>query len=117
MKDKIPNNSMQSKSTVATACTKKASLKTIQKQRKRRQSPNDDISNERRQKLLDLILKSNSIRRAANELGINNSTAKSIFYKYKNTGQINKHPRCKKISNDDESESGSRDKPDSEMHD
>lgn len=51
------------------------------------------MSNERRQLLLQLILKTNSIRRAANELGINNSTAKSIFYKYKKTGQINKNPR------------------------
>jgi len=54
--------------------------------RQRRKSPNDDVSNERRQQLLELILKTNSIRRAANELGINNSTAKSIFYKYKQTG-------------------------------
>ena len=54
--------------------------------RSRRKNPNDDISNERRQELLELILKTNSIRRAANELGINNSTAKSIFYKYKQTG-------------------------------
>ena len=54
--------------------------------RSRRKNPNDDICNERRQELLELILKTNSIRRAANELGINNSTAKSIFYKYKQTG-------------------------------
>jgi hypothetical protein len=27
-------------------------------------------------------------------MGINNSTAKSIFYKYKQTGQIYKHPRA-----------------------
>lgn len=54
--------------------------------RSRRKSPNDDVSNERRQQLLELILKTNSIRRAANELKINNSTAKSIFYKYKQTG-------------------------------
>lgn len=63
--------------------------------RQRRKSPNDDISNERRQQLLELILKTNSIRRAANELGINNSTAKSIFYKYKQTGQIHKNPRVR----------------------
>ena len=40
-------------------------------------------------------MKTNSIRRAANELGINNSTAKSIFYKYKQTGQIHKNPRVR----------------------
>ena len=65
--------------------TPKLSQKAISK-RQRRKSPNDDVSNERRQQLLELILKTNSIRRAANELGINNSTAKSIFYKYKQTG-------------------------------
>ena len=54
--------------------------------RKRKKAPNDDVSNERRQALLSLILKTNSIRQAANQLGINNSTAKSIFYKYKQTG-------------------------------
>lgn len=63
--------------------------------RSRRKSPNDDVSNERRQQLLELILKTNSIRRAANELKINNSTAKSIFYKYKQTGQIRKNPRVR----------------------
>lgn len=95
MEGKQPSNSFQS---LSTSSTKRKSSKAIQKQRKRRKSPNDDISNERRQKLLDLILKSNSIRRAANELGINNSTAKSIFYKYKQTGQIFKNPRAKKAS-------------------
>ena len=44
---------------------------------------NDDISNERRQELLNHILQNGSIRAAACHLGINNSTAKSIFYKYK----------------------------------
>ena len=63
--------------------------------RSRRKSPNDDVCNERRQQLLELILKTNSIRRAANELKINNSTAKSIFYKYKQTGQIDKNPRVR----------------------
>ena len=58
--------------------TKKQILK-----RKRNKFPNDDVSNERRQALLELILKTNSIRQAANQLNINNSTAKSIYYKYK----------------------------------
>ena len=74
--------------------SKKQAPKVICK-RSRRKSPNDDVSNERRQQLLELIIKTNSIRRAANQLGINNSTAKSIFYKYKQTGQIHKNPRTR----------------------
>ena len=58
--------------------------------------PNDDVDNERRCLLIKLILRNNSIRQAANELGINNSTAKSIFYKYKKTGMISKKPRNSK---------------------
>ena len=72
--------------------------------RSRRKSPNDDVCNERRQQLLELILKTNSIRRAANELKINNSTAKSIFYKYKQTGQIHKNPRVRNKDGDAPSE-------------
>jgi len=61
--------------------------------RNRRSGLNDDIDNDRRRQLLELIMKTNSIRRASTELGVNNSTAKSIFYKFKQTGQINKQPR------------------------
>jgi DNA invertase Pin-like site-specific DNA recombinase len=77
--------------------------------RSRRKNPNDDICNERRQELLELILKTNSIRRAANELGINNSTAKSIFYKYKQTGQILKNPRLRNKDGNGPSEHESMD--------
>ena len=76
--------------------TEKQTAKVITKQRLRRKNPNDDVCNERRIKLLELILKSNSIRRAANELGNNNSTAKSIYYKYKQTGKIEKTSRVRK---------------------
>lgn len=51
--------------------------------RARCKAPNDDVSNQRRQDLIDLIMKTNSIRCAAKQLGINNSTAKSIYYKFK----------------------------------
>ena len=78
-KSKSDNKSLSSNS------TRKLTSKQISK-RRRKKLPNDDVSNERRQALLDLILKTNSIRQAANQLGINNSTAKSIFYKYKQTG-------------------------------
>ena len=89
----------------------KQSPKVISK-RQRRKSPNDDICNDRRQQLLELILKTNSIRRAANELGINNSTAKSIFYKYKQTGQIHKNPRVRgREDNLDGQNNGSDDYP------
>ena len=81
--------------TLKTKTTNTKQTPKVISKRQRRKSPNDDICNERRQQLLELILKTNSIRRAANELGINNSTAKSIFYKYKQTGQINKNPRVK----------------------
>ena len=55
---------------------------------KRQRNPfaNDDVDNEKRHRLLELIMKTNSIRRAAHQLGINNSTAKSIYYKFKKTG-------------------------------
>ena len=67
--------------------------KSIQK-RRRQSGLNDDIDNNRRHELLQLILKLNSIRQASLQLGINNSTAKSIFYKFKQTGEINKNSRC-----------------------
>ena len=79
------NKKMASTKSKTSCQVSKIAPKVITK-RQRRKSPNDDVCNERRQQLLELILKTNSIRRAANELGINNSTAKSIFYKYKQTG-------------------------------
>ena len=79
------NKKMASTKSKTSQSVSKIAPKEITK-RRRRKSPNDDVCNERRQQLLDLIKKTNSIRRAANELGINNSTAKSIFYKYKQTG-------------------------------
>jgi molybdenum-dependent DNA-binding transcriptional regulator ModE len=60
--------------------------KTITKKRNRNKNTNDDISNEKRKALLDMILSTKSIRNSAKALGINNSTAKSIYYKYKETG-------------------------------
>lgn len=65
------------KSTLSSSNTKK---------RRNRQGGNDFVSNERRQQLVELIGKTSSIREAARKMGINNSTAKSIFYKYKKTG-------------------------------
>ncbi len=56
------------------------------KKKRNRQGGNDFVSNERRQQLVELIGKTSSIREAARKMGINNSTAKSIFYKYKKTG-------------------------------
>lgn len=88
------NKKMASTKSKTSQNVSKLAPKVITK-RQRRKSPNDDVCNERRQQLLELILKTNSIRRAANELGINNSTAKSIFYKYKQTGQIHKNPRVR----------------------
>jgi molybdenum-dependent DNA-binding transcriptional regulator ModE len=68
--------------------TKAVSSKSSQKvkRRRKRDGGNDFVSNERRQQLVELIGKTASIREAARILQINNSTAKSIFYKYKKTG-------------------------------
>ena len=40
------------------------------------------ISDEKREELLSLITETNSIRRAAMQIGINTNTAKSIYYKF-----------------------------------
>jgi len=58
----------------------------ITKSKRTRKGGNDFVTNERRQQLIDMIKKTSSIREAARMLKINNSTAKSIFYKYKKTG-------------------------------
>lgn len=58
----------------------------IAKSKRTRKGGNDFVTNERRQQLIDMIIKTSSIREAARVLKINNSTAKSIFYKYKKTG-------------------------------
>ena len=62
----------------------------IQKQKKQRQrnSPNVYTSNEDRMKLIDLVLRTNSVRKAAKILGMNESTAKSIYYSYKKSGNF-----------------------------
>lgn len=54
--------------------------------RKRTNKVNAIISDELRQRLLELISETNSIRRAAQQLGINSNTAKSIYYKFCKTG-------------------------------
>jgi molybdenum-dependent DNA-binding transcriptional regulator ModE len=53
------------------------------KHRIRDKIPNESIDNDSRLKLLNLIENTCSIRQAAKQLGIKNSTAKSIYYKYK----------------------------------
>ena len=75
--------------------------------RMRKQVANGQISNEQRKQLIDLISETNSIRYAAKKLRINESTAKSIYYKFRSTGETDKTdlkkqhrwaPRRKQIS-------------------
>ena len=54
------------------------------------------ISNEQRQQLLKLIMKTDSIRKAARILGIQESSAKSIYYRYKKTGCLDRLPKVNK---------------------
>ena len=53
------------------------------KVRLRKKNMNANISNELREKLIELISRTNSIRKSAKQLGINDSTAKSIYYKFR----------------------------------
>ena len=53
------------------------------KVRQRKETMNANISNELREKLIELISRTNSIRKSAKQLGINDSTAKSIYYKFR----------------------------------
>lgn len=53
------------------------------KVRQRKDTMNANISNELREKLIELISRTNSIRKSAKQLGINDSTAKSIYYKFR----------------------------------
>ena len=54
------------------------------------------ISDEKREELLALITETNSIRRAAMQIGINTNTAKSIYYKFQKTGVVKKLVRTRK---------------------
>ena len=58
--------------------------------RKREKHTNSNISNLQREELINLILRTNSIRKSAQKMGINDSTAKSIYYKFKSTGKVSK---------------------------
>lgn len=64
--------------------------------RKRTNKVNAVISDELRERLLELITETNSIRRAALQLGINSNTAKSIYYKFCKTGISKKLVRTRK---------------------
>lgn len=55
-----------------------------------------------RLELLKAIKNTGQIRAAAKQLGIKNSTAKSIYYKYKQTGKIFKQSRGVGIDQNDE---------------
>lgn len=85
MNKKATSTTSSSRAALKPKSAPKHAPKSITK-RHRRSGLNDDIDNDRRRQLLELIMKTNSIRRASAELGINNSTAKSIFYKFKQTG-------------------------------
>ena len=54
------------------------------------------ITDAQREELLETIAKTNSIRRAAHQLGINSNTAKSIYYKFQKTGIVRKLVRTRK---------------------
>ena len=58
--------------------------------RTRTKHTNSNISNQQREELINLILRTNSIRKSAQKMGINDSTAKSIYYKFKSTGMYSK---------------------------
>ena len=53
------------------------------KVRQRKKIMNADIDNDLREKLIELISRTKSIRKSAMQLGINVSTAKSIYYKFR----------------------------------
>ena len=68
----------------------KTDLADFQPVRQRKRITNEQVSNENRKQLIDLITKTNSIRYAAKKLRINESTAKSIYYKFRSTGETDK---------------------------
>ena len=61
------------------------------KKRARKQTTNGKMSLEERIRLLNLIIKTKSYRLPAKILGISESTAKSVYYKYIRTGEIETH--------------------------
>ena len=54
----------------------------------RQREKKNKISNEKRIKLLELVSKNLSLLLSARILGINHSSAKNIYYKYKRTGRV-----------------------------
>ena len=64
--------------------------------RTRTKHTNSNITNQQREELINLILRTNSIRKSAQKMGINDSTAKSIYYKFKSTGKVEKTSKKRK---------------------
>ena len=62
-----------------------------------RKRSNAKISDTLRKELLDHISRTNSIRVSAKHFGINYSTAKSIFYIFKQTGRAEKTRKAQKL--------------------
>ena len=64
---------------------------------RRRAQKNGKICNEKRVELIDRINRSKSFRISALKLGIPESTAKSIYYKFMRTGKITRKKRKSKF--------------------
>ena len=98
-----PNNnkekSVKTNSTMKTlesSKTQNPEATTIKVSNSNRRINNDRISHEQRVQLIDLIARTKSFRKSSEMLGIHESTAKSIYYKYERTGRIE---RAKRTSN------------------
>ena len=72
--------------TIVTSQTEIATPKVIRQ--RQRTSRNTNTTNEQRMQLIDLIMRTSSIRQAAKTVGMNESTAKSIYYNYTRSGNF-----------------------------